>query len=203
MTPRSEAEAVVVFTAPSGAGKSTLARAVMDRLPSLRFSVSVTTRRPRDGEVDGVHYHFVDHERFDEMIRGGELMEYEEVYPGLFYGTPWSEVERSSVDEPVLLDIDVKGAKRVKDSYKWQCFAVFVAPPSVEKLEQRLVERNSESAESLAERIKRWPIEMAYRSYFDSVVVNNDLDRATEEAFTEVEAYLKKRRAWTPRLPLD
>ena len=191
MRPRSKSEAVIIFTAPSGAGKSTLARAVMRNIPSVSFSVSATTRKPREGEVDGEHYHFVSHEEFDEMIRNDELMEYEEVYPGLFYGTPWSEVEKSSADEPVLLDIDVKGAKRVKDAYGTQCYAVFVAPPSVEKLEQRLIERQSESSQSLAARIKRWPEEMTYRDEFDAVIMNDDLERASDESVARVAAWLK------------
>ncbi len=193
MTPPPDEACIIVLTAPSGAGKSTLARALMERLPQLRFSVSATTRAPRAHEQDGADYHFVSREQFDRMINTGAFMEYEEVYPGLLYGTPWSEVQDSRAAAPVVLDVDVNGALRVKKSYGANCLALFIAPPSIEKLRARLSERGSESPESLASRTERWDFEMSYRDSFDAVVVNDDLDAATELAHSLVVEYLDRR----------
>ena len=179
---------VIALTAPSGAGKTTLARRVLAAFPEMRFSVSVTTRPPRDTERHGVDYHFVSAYEFRRLIDEGALLEYEEVYPDQFYGTLRSEFEGDGA--PVLLDIDVKGAARVQAEY--EALIIFVAPPSLEVLKNRLSARATESDAALRARFRRVEKEMAYAGTFDAVVVNDDLERAANEAISLVRTYLNK-----------
>jgi guanylate kinase len=181
---------VVALTAPSGAGKTTIARRLLASRGDLRFSVSATTRPARSGETDGVHYHFVTPERFAAMIAGGELLEYEEVYPGRFYGTLVSEVERGLDSGSVLLDVDVKGALRVKELFGERALTVFVAPPSLGVLEERLRARGTETDDTLAIRLGRARDEMGYAGRFDAVVINDVLDDAVAETSRRVAAFL-------------
>ncbi len=176
---------VVVVTSPSGAGKTTLARGLMERLPQVTFSVSATTRPARSHERDGYDYHFMDRTAFHEAIEQGRLLEYEEVYPGCFYGTPCSEVEASSAEKPVLLDIDVHGALSVKERYGDAVLTVFIAPPSLETLKKRLRERGTETDETLAVRMTRAQYELSLADRFDVTIVNDDLDKALA-AFTRL-----------------
>ncbi|ARA93834.1 MAG: guanylate kinase [Bacteroidetes bacterium] len=181
---------IIVLTAPSAAGKTTIARRVLEAFPGMAFSVSVTTRPPRPGEQDGRDYHFVSREAFERMRAAGELLEYEEVYPGLFYGTPRSAVEAAARTHPVLLDIDVKGALNVKRLFGDRALALFIAPPSLDTLEERLRRRGTETEASLRARLDRAREEMAYRDRFDAVIVNDDLERAVAEAIEQVGAFL-------------
>jgi len=185
---------VIIVAAPSGSGKSTLAARLMAKQPSIRFSVSATTRPPREGESDGVHYHFLDSESFRAAIARNELLEFEEVYPDRFYGTLRSEVDRSSVDAPVLLDVDVVGALNVKEQYADQCLAVFVKAPSIEELERRLRGRGTETEESLRTRLDKAAYELSFESRFDQVIVNDDLDQAASELIDAVETFLSSSR---------
>ena len=189
----SNSPCIIVLTAPSGSGKTTLARRLMEAEPSIRFSVSATTRPPRAGEEDGIHYHFLTPAAFREAILGNNLLEYEEVYPDRFYGTLRSEVDASSPDAPVLLDIDVQGAERVKKLFGDRAFTVFIRPPSVEELERRLRSRGTESEEGLAVRLERVRYELTFASRFDSVVVNDDLETATSALVTQVQTFLSHR----------
>lgn len=186
----SNSPCIVVVTAPSGSGKTTLARRLMEAEPSIRFSVSATTRPPRDGEQDGVHYHFLSQTDFRAAIARGELLEYEEVYPDRFYGTLRHEVDRSSADHPVLLDIDVQGAERVKALYGDRALTVFIRPPSVEELERRLRSRGTESEDSLAVRLQRVRHELTFADRFDAIVVNDDLDTAAGALVDRVRTFL-------------
>lgn len=181
---------IIALTAPSGAGKTTIARRLLAERNDLRFSVSATTRPPREGEVDGVHYHFVSPERFGAMISGGELLEYEEVYPGRYYGTLVSEVERATQTGSVLLDVDVKGALHVKELFGERALTLFVAPPSLDELRDRLTARGTETAETLAVRMTRAQEELTYAKRFDAVVVNDDLETAVSETYRRVAAFL-------------
>ena len=156
----------------------------------MRFSVSATTRPPRPHEREGVDYHFVSPERFRELVAEGELLEHEEVYPGRFYGTLRAEVERLAQDVPVLLDLEVKGALNVKRRFGEGALVLFVQPPSLEALEERLRARGTETAASLHERLERARAEMAYADRFDAAVVNDDLDRAVEETLRRVGSFL-------------
>jgi len=183
---------IIVLTAPSGAGKTTIARRVMDAMPEMQFSVSATTRAPRPSETNGVDYHFLSEEKFRSFIEEGKLLEYEEVYPGRLYGTLRSEVEEKAKNNPVLLDIDVKGALNVKRAYGDDALVVFIAPPSKEELKRRLQERGTESADSLRTRIDRAEMEMQAADRYDVVVINDELDRAVQETLQAIRQFLNR-----------
>ena len=180
---------LIVLTAPSGAGKTTIARRVLEAMPEVRFSVSATTRAPRPGEENGTHYHFLSEERFRDCIKEGGLVEYEEVYPGQFYGTLRSELERG--DAPVLLDIDVKGAASIKEAYGSRALVLFVRPPSWEALARRLKGRGTEADEDLDKRLRRAAMELERADACDAVVVNDDLDEAVEETLRLTRSFVK------------
>jgi guanylate kinase len=169
----------VVLAAPSGTGKTTLAHRLVGSSPDYVFSVSATTRRPRSGEIDGVDYHFVDHARFDEMVAGGELVEWAEVH-GRLYGTPREELERAAArGVHVVLDIDVQGARQIKARIP-EAKLIFVLPPDVETLIGRLTRRGTEDRAGVARRLRSALEELQVVEEFDYVVVNDDLDRCVE-----------------------
>ncbi len=189
---------IVVLTAPSGAGKTTIARRVLAAIPEMRFSVSATTRPPRPGETDGVHYHFVTEDEFRAHIAAGDFLEYEQFYGGLYYGTLASEVENASAAHPVLLDIEVKGAVNIKKRFGDEALAIFIRPPSLETLAERLRRRGTETEASYRNRLDRATLELSYADRFDAVVVNDDLDRATEETLRLVRSFLQRNGQPTP-----
>jgi guanylate kinase len=180
----------VALTAPSGTGKTTIARRVLQVFPQMRFSVSATTRPPRDYETDGVHYHFLTPEAFDQRVAAGELIEFEEVYPGKIYGTLRSEVERATNEAPVLLDIEVKGAHNVKRFFGDDALVIFVRPPSMEALAERLHRRATEDPHSLQDRLSRAEMELQQADRFDAIVVNDDLEDAVAETIQLVADFL-------------
>lgn len=183
---------IIALTAPSGAGKTTIARKVLATFPGMKFSISATTRPRRKDEEDGVHYYFVDEAAFRDLIASKALIEYEEVYPGCFYGTLLSEVERVTARHPILLDIDVKGALNVKRIYGDHALTIFIRPPSLEVLAERLHRRNTETESSFRHRLERARHEMTYADRFDAIVVNDDLDRALEETIRLIQAFLDR-----------
>ena len=181
---------IIVLTAPSGSGKTTIARRVLAAIPEIRFSVSATTRPARPHEQDGVDYHFVSPERFQELIAEGALLEYEEVYLGRLYGTLRTEVERLAEEMPVLLDIEVKGALNVKRLFGEKALVLFIRPPSLAVLEDRLRARGTETSETLRTRLERARQEIAFADRFDAIIVNDQLDEAVEETLRRVRSFL-------------
>ena len=173
---------VVVLSGPSAVGKSTVVRCLRERIPNLHFSVSATTRAPRPGEVDGVDYHFVSPARFQELIDGGALLEWAEIHGGLHRSGTLAEPVRTATasGHPVLIEVDLAGARAVKKAMP-EAIAVFLAPPSWEDLEARLVGRGTETAEAIQRRLDTARIELAAQHDFDEVVVNSRLESACAE----------------------
>jgi guanylate kinase len=173
---------IVVLSGPSAVGKSTVVRCLRDRVPDLHFSVSATTRAPRPGEVDGVDYSFVSAERFQQLIDDGELLEWAEIHGGLHRsGTPAAPVrEAARAGLPVLIEVDLAGAKSVKAAIP-EATSVFLAPPSWDVLEARLVGRGTESPEVMARRLDTARAELRAQNTFDTVVVNSQLESACAE----------------------
>ena len=174
---------VIIISAPSGCGKSTIIRAIMERgKVDLKFSVSATNRPPREGETDGVNYHFITTEEFQQAIADDRFVEYEEVYPGRYYGTLKSEiVERCERGETVVLDIDVKGGVRVKELFGRDALSIYILPPSVEELRRRLEGRATDSAEAIDQRVSKAEFELGFAPRYDCRVINDQLDLAVEQ----------------------
>lgn len=186
------AQKIVILTAPSGAGKTTIAYRLMKKLPSLVFSISVTTRAPRGGEEDGVDYYFVSPEEFKRRIGQNAFIEYEEPYKNKFYGTMFSELERIWKDHHYPLRIvEVKGAAQLKKRFKDRALSLFIKPPSLEALKQRLLKRGEEDLNSITERMERAKEEMMYENRFDKVILNDKLEVAVQEAYEEVKSFLE------------
>jgi guanylate kinase len=173
---------VVVLSGPSAVGKSTVVRCLRERIPNLHFSVSATTRAPRPGEVDGVDYHFVSPAHFQELIDEGALLEWAEIHGGLHRSGTLAEPVRAAAasGHPVLIEVDLAGARAVKKAMP-EAIAVFLAPPSWEDLEARLVGRGTETAEVIQRRLDTARIELAAQHDFDEVVVNSRLESACAE----------------------
>ena len=182
---------MLIFTAPSGAGKTTIVRHLLKKFDELAFSVSATNRPMREGETDGQSYHFLSTEEFMQRVENDEFIEYEEVYPGRFYGTLHSEVDRIwAMDRAIVFDIEVKGATNLKRFYPQESLAVFVNPPNSDVLFQRLRDRSTETEDELRVRIDRAAEELTYVNTFDRVLINDDLQVALAEAEDIVEDFL-------------
>ena len=175
---------IIVFSAPSGAGKTTIVHRLMSRIPELSFSISACTRDRRGrSEENGKDYYFITPEDFQEKIRHDEFVEWEEVYEGAFYGTLKSEIERIwSNGQHAILDVDVKGGLSIKEFYKDRALAVFVLPPSIEALAERLNARATDSTSSISSRLYKAKFELAFEDRFDVTVVNDDLEAACAQA---------------------
>ena len=181
-----------IFTAPSGAGKTTIVRHLLDKYNFLDFSISATTRNKRPHEQDKVDYYFMSVDEFKENVANGAFIEWEEVYENQFYGTLKSEVERIwSNNKHLVFDIDVRGAQNIKRFFGDKCMSVFVRPPSVEVLIDRLINRNTETPESLQKRISKVRREMEYENTFDMVLVNDLLEVSFVEAEHIVETFIE------------
>jgi guanylate kinase len=174
----------VLFTAPSGAGKTTIVKHLLDKYPEkLAFSVSATTRKKRRNETDGKDYYFLSKDQFMQKVDADEFIEWEEVYAGQYYGTLKSEIDRLwQQGKVVIFDIDVIGATTIKRYFEANCLAVFVSPPDIDTLINRLKMRGTETPESLEKRITRMKDEMQYRDRFDLVLINDDRQKALAEA---------------------
>ena len=174
---------LIIISAPSGSGKSTIiGRIMQDETLKLAFSVSATTRPRRGQEVDGVEYYFKTLEEFERMIQDDELVEYQEVYEGRYYGTPKSEVERiTRKGMNVVLDLDVLGGVNVKQMYGDRALSIFIQPPSVEVLRERLIKRGTDSMEDIKARVDKAEFEISIGPQFDYTVINDDLDTAVNQ----------------------
>ena len=168
-----------VISGASGVGKGTVLARVMDKRQDLRFSVSATTRPPRPGEVDGVHYYFVTKETFEDMITRGEFLEYD-AHAANYYGTPRGQAQEKMVGGHVLLDIEPNGAKQVKTAAP-EAVLIFIMPPSVAELERRLRGRGDTPEDQIRMRMERATWEMEQRSWYDYVVTNDDVDTCAQE----------------------
>ncbi|MCC8113413.1 MAG: guanylate kinase [Bacteroidales bacterium] len=183
---------LIVISAPSGAGKSTIINAILDAGDiDMQFSVSATNRSPRPGEEDGISYHFLSTEQFRDAIAANEFIEWEQVYPGRYYGTLKSEIaNKCNQGKNLLLDIDVKGALNVKKIFGPITKTIFIMPPSLEALQKRLEHRGTEDARIIAERMERAEYELSLAPQFDAIVINDDLDRAIERTRQEITDFL-------------
>ncbi len=182
---------VIIFSAPSGAGKSTIVNYLLDKGLGLEFSVSATCRQPRGKEQHGKEYYFFTQDEFRQRIEAGEFLEFEEVYPGCFYGTLNSEVERIwARGHTVLFDVDVVGGLNIKKKFGEQALSVFVQPPSVEVLRQRLIGRATDAPDKIEQRLAKAGYEMTFAGRFDTVIVNDRLEDALREAEEKVREFL-------------
>lgn len=184
---------LVLFCGPSGSGKTTIVHHLMDTFPGMCFSISATTRPARPNEVHGKDYYFLTTDEFIARKENGEFLEWEEVYSGRFYGTLRSEVERIlNNDQIALFDVDVEGGLQIRKHFGRQLLDVFVMPPSVDDLHQRLVARATESEDSLIKRLAKAEKEMQYAFQFNNVIVNSVLATAKQEAETLVRHFLEE-----------
>ena len=184
---------LIIFSAPSGAGKTTIVKHLLSKDYGLEFSVSATSRPIRGKEVDGKDYYFITGKEFVRKITNNEFLEYEEVYPGTYYGTLKSEVERiRQKGEHVIFDVDVVGGCNIKKYYGDDALSVFVQTPSAEVLKNRLISRSTDSEEVIATRLAKANYEMTFAHYFDVILVNDHLEDAFLEAEKIVRNFLKK-----------
>lgn len=182
---------LIVFSAPSGAGKTTIVREVMKVVPNLSFSVSATSRSPRVGEVDGLDYYFLSVEDFELRIEQNAFVEWEEVYPDRFYGTLKMEVERiRNEGRNVLFDVDVLGGLNIKKLFGTEALALFIAPPTIDELRNRLINRASDTTEDIEIRLKKAAYEMSFSNQFDVVIINHDLQKAVKEVVGVIKSFL-------------
>jgi len=181
----------IIFSAPSGAGKTTIVHHLLKQNIPLEFSISACSRAARSNEKEGVDYYFLSPEAFQEKIQNNEFIEWEEVYPGHFYGTLRSEIERIwEAKKAVIFDVDVVGGLNLKKQFGPQALAVFVQAPSIEELKKRLQERSTDSPEKIQLRIAKANKEMQYAASFDLVLINSDLEQAFEKAEKLVRDFL-------------
>lgn len=184
-------EKVIIFSAPSGSGKTTLVKHGLETCPELSFSISATTRAPRGEEKHAADYYFLTPDEFREKISVDGFVEFEEVYTDKYYGTLKSEVERIWAEgKVVIFDVDVKGGVKLKEVFGDKALSIFILPPSVEELERRLINRNTDSEETIKIRVAKADEEMAYQKHFDKVIVNTDLDIAKKEVVKVVNDFI-------------
>jgi guanylate kinase len=186
-------EKVIILTAPSGAGKTSIASYLLNEMPQLSFSVSATTRVPRGNEKDGVEYHFISLAKFEGHIYQNDFLEYEMVYEGIYYGTLKSELTRIwNLGKMPVLDIDVKGAIKIQKQLEENCLSIFIMPPSIEVLKQRLENRKTETAENIQMRLDKASFEISFSNQFNVIIQNNDLTTACTETKKVISNFLNK-----------
>ncbi len=182
---------VIIFSAPSGAGKSTIVNYLLSKNLGLKFSVSATCRPPRGQEQHGREYYFFTQDEFKKRIQRQEFLEWEEVYPGCFYGTLKSEVERIwSEGNTVLFDVDVVGGVNIKKKFGNQALSIFIQTPSINTLRERLIGRGTDSPDKIEQRLAKAAYEMTFAERFDTIIINDDLEKAKSEAERKVKEFL-------------
>ena len=183
---------LIIISAPSGCGKSTIINHIMEEgTRDLQFSVSATNRLPRPGEVDGVNYYFLTDDEFKTRVANGEFVEFEEVYPGRYSGTLRSELDnRLSNGHNIILDIDVKGGVNVKKQFGDQAVSIFIQPPSIKALRQRLEGRGTDAPDVINQRVGRAEYELTFAPQYDHIVVNDQLDTAINETKTLIDSFI-------------
>ncbi len=184
---------MLIVSAPSGSGKSTIVNWLMQEHPELKlyFSISCTSRQPRGTEQNGVEYFFISPEEFRDKIANNEFLEYEEVYENRFYGTLKAQVERQrEQSQNVVFDVDVKGGVNIKKYYGDEALSLFIQPPSVDELRRRLEGRGTDSQDAIEQRLAKAEYELTFASQFDKIIVNDDLEKAKQEALRIVNDFL-------------
>lgn len=182
---------IIVFSAPSGAGKTSIVRYLLEQYPQLSFSISATTRAKREMEVDGRDYYFISVPEFQKRIENEAFLEWQEVYKGQYYGSLKSEVDRLCGEgKVVLFDVDVLGGLNIKKYYKDEALAIFVQPPTLETLKERLIGRGTETPESLKKRLDKAEYEMSFAPQFDVILINDQLEDARNEATRLIRDFL-------------
>ena len=182
----------IVISAPSGAGKTSIVHFLLNKIAGLSFSVSACSRGKRENETDGIDYHFLAVEEFQKKIKKGEFLEWEEVYKNQYYGTLKSEAERIwDEGKTIIFDMDVIGGINIKKQYLSECLSIFIMPPSLAVLEERLQKRGSESADSLQKRIAKAKGEIGRSGEFDKVILNDNFDIACKETMQVIRNFIK------------
>jgi guanylate kinase len=184
----------LIISAPSGTGKTTILKEMFAFFPNLfSFSISATTRKPREGEKEAKDYYFLSQQDFQKNIQENKFIEYEQVYQGLFYGTLKSEISRINKEGKIaVFDVDVKGGLNIKRSLQDKALSVFIMPPSIPELEERLKKRGTETKESLKKRLDRAEMEIDMAKDFDKVIINDDLDKAVKQMEIIIEQHTKQ-----------
>lgn len=184
---------LIIFSAPSGSGKSTIINALLKENLGMEFSISATSRAPRGTEKNGVEYYFLSADEFRRKIADSEFIEYEEVYEGRFYGTLKSEIERiDQKGNATVFDVDVKGGLNIKKQYGSQALTIFIMPPSLEELRHRLEGRGTDAQEVIEQRLQKAEYEISFSNQFDKIVINDNLQKATEEARSIISEFLDR-----------
>lgn len=185
---------VLIFSAPSGAGKTTVVKHILQQFSGLEFSISATTRPCRENETEGKDYFFMSEEGFRKRISSGDFIEYEEVYPGRFYGTLRSEIERIwQKGSHVVFDVDVKGGINLKNIFKNKALSVFISPPDIDTLEDRLRKRGTETPETLVIRVNKAKEEMTFAQQFDLILKNDKLEETLVKAEKIVSGFINSK----------
>lgn len=183
---------LIIFSAPSGSGKSTIINYLLSKGLNLAFSISATSRAPRGSEKNGVEYYFLSPDEFREKIANNEFLEYEEVYTDKFYGTLKAPIEKQLKDGyNVIFDVDVVGGCNIKKYYGDRALSLFIQPPSVEELRKRLEGRGTDAPEVIESRIKKAEFELGYADKFDKIIINDNLEKAQDEAFEIINNFIK------------
>ena len=184
---------LIIFSAPSGSGKSTIINYLLSQNLNLAFSISATSRAPRGDEKHGTEYYFLTVDEFKNKITDEEFLEFEEVYTDKFYGTLKSEVDRlTSIGKNVIFDVDVLGGINIKNYYKERALSVFIQPPGIQELRNRLTGRGTDAPEVIEKRIERAEFELSFADKFDVVIINDDLKKAQQETLDVIRGFLDK-----------